>query len=233
MNVRLVVPFSGIEAAPKALVIAGGLITVRVAEDVLCAPVPAAVELMVTLLFSVPSVVPVTLTVMVHELAASALLEKLTLPEPAVAVTVPPQLLVTPGVDATCNPAGNVSVKLPSTATTFGLVMAKLSVVVPFTGMVAAPKLLVMCSGSRITISAVTVAWSTVAPACPSPPVAPALKVAVACAFAPSVSGCACGMVPRTGLLKVIGKPITSVRFAAAMAVPWLSWARLPVSVVL
>jgi len=46
------------------------------------------------------------------------------------------------------------------------------------------------------------------------------LNVAVACAFAFSVSGCACGMVPRNGLLKVMGKPITCVRFAAAIAVP-------------
>lgn len=220
VNVRLVVPFSGIDAAPNALVICGGLITVMLAEDVLCAPVPAAVELMVTLFVNVPSVVPVTLTVMVHAPAGNAALLKLTVPEPAVAVTVPPQVLVTPGVDATCNPAGNVSVKLPSTATTFGLFTANVRVVVPFTGMVAAPKVLVMRSGSRMTMSAVTVAWSTVASACPRPPVPPALNVAVACALAPRVSGCACGMVPKTGLSKVIGKPITSVRFAAAMAVP-------------
>jgi len=220
VNVRLVVPFSGIDAAPNTLVICGGLITVMLAEDVLCAPVPAAVELMVTLLVNVPSVVPVTFTVIVHAPAGSAALEKLTLPNPAVAVTVPPQVLVTPGVDATCNPAGKVSVKLASTATTFGLFTAKLTVVVPFTGMVAAPKVLTMCRGSRITISAVTVAWSTVASAWPRPPVAPALKVAVACALASRVSGCACGIVPSTGLSKVMGRPITSVRFAAAMAVP-------------
>jgi len=48
VNVRLVVPFSGIVAAPKAFVILGGLITVRLAEDVDWAPVPADVELMVT-----------------------------------------------------------------------------------------------------------------------------------------------------------------------------------------
>lgn len=48
VNVRLVVPFSGIVAAPKAFVILGGLITVRLAEDVDWAPVPADVELIVT-----------------------------------------------------------------------------------------------------------------------------------------------------------------------------------------
>ena len=50
VNVRLVVPFKGIVDAPKALAIVGGLMTVRFAEEVDCAPVPAAVELMVTLL---------------------------------------------------------------------------------------------------------------------------------------------------------------------------------------
>ncbi len=47
-NVKLVVPFSGTAAAPKVLVIPGGLITVRLAEEVL--PFPASVESMVTLL---------------------------------------------------------------------------------------------------------------------------------------------------------------------------------------
>lgn len=48
VNVRLVVPFSGMVAAPNALAMLGGLMTVRLAEEVDSAPVPAAVELMVT-----------------------------------------------------------------------------------------------------------------------------------------------------------------------------------------
>ena len=48
VNVRLVVPFSGIVAAPNCFAIVGGLMTVRLADDVDSAPVPAAVELMVT-----------------------------------------------------------------------------------------------------------------------------------------------------------------------------------------
>lgn len=47
VNVRLVVPLSGMLAAPNALAIAGALITVRFADDVL--PVPASAELIVTL----------------------------------------------------------------------------------------------------------------------------------------------------------------------------------------
>jgi hypothetical protein len=46
-NERLVVPLSGIDVAPKVLVIDGGSMTVNVAEDVL--PFPASVESMVTL----------------------------------------------------------------------------------------------------------------------------------------------------------------------------------------
>src|ERR1051326_6690906 len=79
------------------------------------------------------------------------LLLKLMVPEPATAVTVPPQVLVTPGVAATCSPTGSVSVKLVLMGTTFGLLTAKFTVVVPFTGIVAAPKVLVIFGGSRIT----------------------------------------------------------------------------------
>jgi hypothetical protein len=50
VKVRLVVPFNGSVAAPKAFAMLGGLMTVSVAEEVDCAPVPAAVELMVTVL---------------------------------------------------------------------------------------------------------------------------------------------------------------------------------------
>src|SRR4029077_17042748 len=42
VNVRLVVPFSGMVAAPNAFAIVGGLMTVMFAEDVL--PLPASVE---------------------------------------------------------------------------------------------------------------------------------------------------------------------------------------------
>ena len=48
VNVRLVVPFNGMVAAPNCLAMLGGLMTVRLADDVDSAPVPAAVELMVT-----------------------------------------------------------------------------------------------------------------------------------------------------------------------------------------
>ena len=42
-------------------------------------------------------------------------------------------------------------------ATTFGLLMLKFTVVVPFTGMDAAPKLLVICGGSKMTMPTLAV----------------------------------------------------------------------------
>ena len=47
VNVRLVVPLSGTVVAPNALTMCGGLMTVRLAEEVL--PLPASLESMVTL----------------------------------------------------------------------------------------------------------------------------------------------------------------------------------------
>lgn len=96
-------------------------------------------------------------TEIVQTPTGEALLLKVMLPDPAVAVTVPPQVFVTPGVAATCNPTGSVSVKLALMATTFGLLMLKLTVVVPFTGIVAAPKLLTICGGSKITMPTLAV----------------------------------------------------------------------------
>jgi hypothetical protein len=50
VKLKLVLPFNGSVAAPKTFVIEGGLITVRVADEVDEAPVPAAAELIVTML---------------------------------------------------------------------------------------------------------------------------------------------------------------------------------------
>jgi hypothetical protein len=56
VNVSEVEPFSGIEAAPNALMITGGATTVTEALDVL--PVPPSVEVTCTELFFTPAVVP-------------------------------------------------------------------------------------------------------------------------------------------------------------------------------
>jgi hypothetical protein len=66
VNVRLVVPFSGIVAAPNAFVIAGGATTITLAEAVF--PFPPSVELTaVVVLFCTPAATPTTLTEKVHD----------------------------------------------------------------------------------------------------------------------------------------------------------------------
>ena len=90
---------------------------------------------------------------MQEALAASVPAERLTLDEPAVAVAVPPHVLLRFGVDATTNPAGRLSVKaIPFSVTlVFGLVMLNVSDVVPFSGMLRAPNVLVMV-GAEATV---------------------------------------------------------------------------------
>src|SRR5262249_61318214 len=101
-------------------------------------PAPPWVVVTCTLLFFRPAVVPCTFREIVHEaLGASVPPERLAEPEPPVAVTVPPQVLVTLGVDATTMPAGKLSVKaMPFRVTVgFGLLILNVSEGVPFKGM--------------------------------------------------------------------------------------------------
>src|SRR5215469_10784626 len=67
--------------------------------------------------------------------------DRLMIPDPAVAVAVPPQLLVRPGVFATTNPAGRESTKARPVSMVLGFEfpIENCSVVVPPSGMVAAP----------------------------------------------------------------------------------------------
>ena len=116
---------AGSALPPKALLIAGALTTVRVADA--GAPLPAAVELIVTLLMYELSVAETTLTLIEHEPVASEALVKLIVAVPAVAVTVPPQVFDRPFGDATTSPAGSVSVKLASMLAELGLVILKVT----------------------------------------------------------------------------------------------------------
>jgi hypothetical protein len=153
VNVKLVLAFSGIEAAPNALLMVGGLATVRLAEAVLPLPPLAEVTAPVVLFFT-PEVVPVTFTVTLHELLTATVPPlKLTLPLAAVAVAVPPQVLVSPFGVATTIPLGRLSVKaMPVSATVFaaGLVMVSVKLVVPFTAIEAAPNALLMLGAVTI-----------------------------------------------------------------------------------
>ena len=90
LNVRLVVPFSGMLAAPNAFVIVGGEATVRLAEAVL--PVPPLVELTLpVVLVYCPETVPVTVTLNWHWLLTAIVAPVSAIPVGAVVVSVPPQ----------------------------------------------------------------------------------------------------------------------------------------------
>ena len=164
VKVTLVVPFNGIEAAPNALLMVGGATTVSVA--VAAALGPPSVELTVTLLSFAPGVVPVTFTETAQEaLAATVPPDKLTVPEPAVAVAVPPQVLLRLLGVATTKPAGRLSVNDSPVRPTllFGLVMLIVSNEVPFSGIVVGAKVLVTVAGE----ATVRVAVLLVAPVPP------------------------------------------------------------------
>jgi hypothetical protein len=158
VKVRLVEPFSGMLAAPKALMITGGATTVMLAFAVL--PVPPSVEVTCTELFFTPAVVTWTFNDTVQEpLAATEPPERLAEPAPATAVAVPPQLLLRLFGVATTIPAGKLSVKATpvSAIPVFGLVMVRVSEVVPFNGIVAAPKALAIDGGLATVRFAVAV----------------------------------------------------------------------------
>jgi hypothetical protein len=148
VKLKLVEPFSGIEAAPNALIITGEPTIVIEALDVF--PVPPSVEVTWTLLFSTPAVVPWILTETVQlALAANVPAERLMDPAPPTAVAVPPQVLFRFGVEAITRPAGRLSVNaMPVSARlVLGFWMVNVSEVVPFNGMLDAPNTLVIEGG--------------------------------------------------------------------------------------
>lgn len=107
---------------------------------------------------------------------------RLMLPDPATAVAVPPQVLLRAGVGAITRPAGRLSVNaIPvSAVVVFGLVILKVSEVIPFSGMLAAPKAFVIVGGVatlrlalavlpvpplvEVTLPVVLVYWPAAAP---------------------------------------------------------------------
>lgn len=146
-KLRLIEPLNGMLAAPNPLLIPGGDTTVIEALDVL--PVPPSVELTVTLLFLTPAVVPLILTETAQELLAPRVPpERLTDPDPATAVAVPPQALLRLDGVATINPAGRLSVNaMPLAELLLGLLMVNVRLVTLFSGMLAAPNALLMLTG--------------------------------------------------------------------------------------
>ena len=150
LNVSEVVPFSAMDVVPNALPMVGGASTVSVAV-LLVAPGPVSVALIApVVLVLTPAVVPVTFTTMMQEpLAASVPPERLMEPEPAAAVTAPPHTPVRPFGLETTSPEGKLSVKaMPlRDCDVFGLLIVKVRLVLPPTGIVDAPKVLLMVGG--------------------------------------------------------------------------------------
>src|SRR6476659_8493623 len=144
-------------AAPNALVIEGGVATVKLAEAVL--PVPPFVELTAPLVLVYwPDAVPVTFTTRV-QFVLTAMLPPVRemLVEPATAVAVPPQVLVRPFGVATTRPVGRVSANAtPFSGTAFaaGLVMVNVSEVVAFRAMLLGLNALAIDGGATTLIEA-------------------------------------------------------------------------------
>jgi hypothetical protein len=142
-------PFSAIVAAPNTFAIVGGPSTVTDAFEVF--PAPAVVELTVTLLFFTPLAAPVTFTLNVQPaLAANVAPARLTLPDPAKAVIVPPpQVPVNPFGVATAKPAGSESVNATpvNVDVEFGLFTTNVSEVEPFSATLAAPNVFAIDGG--------------------------------------------------------------------------------------
>ncbi len=89
-------------------------------------------------MFFAPAVVPWIATEITQlPLPLNPPFVRLTVPEPAFAVAVPPQVLLRFGGDATCRPDGKVSVKaIADRDVVFGLEMFNVSVVTPPSGTV-------------------------------------------------------------------------------------------------
>jgi hypothetical protein len=137
--------FNGMLGAPNALLRMGGAITVIEAFEVF--PVPACVDVAVTLLFLIPAVAPVTSREIVQEeLTANVPAARLMDEAPAAAVMVPVQVVTTFGGVPTTKPAGRLSVNVTPVRArlALGLAIVKLSDVEPCSGMDAAPKVLEM-----------------------------------------------------------------------------------------
>lgn len=111
VKVRVVVPFRGIVGAPNNWVTVGAAVTLMFALAV--PPVPAVVDVTAPVVFvRSPAATPVTLMMKVHEpLAGIVPPDRLTLPDPGVALIVPvPHVpLRAFGVETTI-PLGSVSV---------------------------------------------------------------------------------------------------------------------------
>src|SRR5229473_892053 len=151
VKVRVEVPPTEVVVGEKALLILGGATTVSVTV-LLLEPVPPSVEVTAPVVLDlVPAVLPVTFTLMLHELLSA-------IPPPlrlmlllaAVAVRVPPHVLLAPFGVATISPETRVSEKATplKAVPVLGLVMVNVTLVEPLSGILLAPNALVMVGGT-------------------------------------------------------------------------------------
>src|SRR5262249_2348856 len=153
-------------AAPKALVIVGGVPTVRFAVAVLPVPPLVEVTLPVVLVYW-PAAAPVTVTLNWHWPLAAMVAPVSEMPVGAVVVTVPPQIVAE--ALPTVRPVGSVSVKatpVSETAFAAGLVIVNVSEVVAFNAMVDGLNTLAIDGGATTLMLAEAV-----------PPVPPSVDV--------------------------------------------------------
>src|SRR5213080_783709 len=160
VKVSEVVAFRAMVLGLNTLAIEGGASTFTLADAV--PPVPPSAEVTFpVVLFCAPAAVPVTFTANVHELLAAMVApDRLITLVPCVAVVVPPpQLPVSPfGVEIT-RPAGSVSLKPTPVSVVVVLLfwMVKVRLVEPFSGMLPAPKALMITGGATTVIEALEV----------------------------------------------------------------------------
>ena len=137
--------------AQVRFIIVGGANTFNVALAVPPEP-DSAVETAPVVLALAPSVVPLTLTLMLHVagLTASEPPVRLMLVAAATGVNVPPHVFVAVGVASTSTPAGNASLiaKLVNATVAFGLPKVIVNVDVPPTGMLVGTNALVTVGGA-------------------------------------------------------------------------------------
>src|SRR6266852_9817698 len=158
VKVRVEVPPTEVLVGEKALLILGCATTASVTV-LLLEPVPPSVEVTAPVVLDLlPALVPVTFTLMLHELlsAIPPPLRLMLLP-PAVAESVPPQVLLAPfGLDTT-SPEGRLSEKATplKAVPVLGLVMVNVTLVEPLSGMLVAPNALVMVGGATTVRAAV------------------------------------------------------------------------------
>jgi hypothetical protein len=147
-----VLPFNGMLWAPKILVITGGATTRMVAVD---GKLETPFEVTWTVFVCTPGEVPLTAMETLHPALARKLPpERLNDPEPGSPVAVPPQVLCKPEGVATTKPAGRLFTNETPFCATPEL-MSNVRLVVPFTGIVDAPKdgVIVIGGGRTVKVS--------------------------------------------------------------------------------